>query len=552
MGSIDTDWGKAGNWTANYIPLAGDDVEYATPDNFGSTAVNDLILDNNRTIGNLINATTKRLVIPQAKGLIVNYSITTDGNPSRVYIQSSDVAANGSLTFHNAVGLPVNATVEMYSKAYYNLNDPTPNNRYKWQYFGIPLRSVVANPTFYGSYVRKWYESGTTISNHWLQLGNDSVLNSFLGYEICQQSPTTIIFQGQLENGDFNSGQLAVTATALFPGQHVYANPYTAAIDIKQLTFGSQTEATVYLYNTGTFNQWTNVGQKISGDNPGQYNAVPKGHAGDIGIPRQIPSMQAMLVKAMSNSTNATFGITYNSVVMNNTDLQRIKESNDVISSDKICTLIDINGTNYSDRMWIFSDPNCTHHFDNGEDGAKMLGSAFSPQLYAVESDGNYQVDGVDDMNNTVLGFQAGQDINYTLTFTQLNIKSKYAGVYLTDKVENKTIDITESGTTYSFLAESTSQTVNRFVIVTRPYEQGSPDKDSQLKIFSSKSTIMVQNLSTVNGELMIYDIAGHYLKKVTLPSNGGITSVTGIIPGAYIAKAFTSKEGVTKRIIVQ
>jgi hypothetical protein len=306
------------------------------------------------------------------------------------------------------------------------------------------------------------------------------------------------------------------------------------------------------MYNTGTYSQWTSGGQSSPGNNPGQYTAASINTAGNGGIPRQIPSMQAILVKAKTYTSTATFGVSYNSVVMNNTDQQRVTASTDTDPTDKVYTMIDVAGTNYSDRMWIFSDPSCTHQFDNGWDGSKMFGSALSPQIFAVESDGNYQIDGVDDMNNTNLGFQAGEDVSYTFTFTQSNVKSKYAGVYLLDKVENKTIDITESGSTYSFLAESTAQSVNRFMIVTRPYEQSAPAKDSQLKIFSGKGTIMVQNLSAVNGELMIFDIAGHYLKKVTLPPNGGTTAVTGIIPGAYVAKAFTSKEGVTKRVIVQ
>ena len=41
MGGISTDWGTAGNWTAGYIPLAGDNVEYATNANYGTEAVRD-------------------------------------------------------------------------------------------------------------------------------------------------------------------------------------------------------------------------------------------------------------------------------------------------------------------------------------------------------------------------------------------------------------------------------------------------------------------------------------------------------------------------------
>ncbi len=545
-----TDWGTSSNWTAGYVPAAGADVEFATNENNNNqSAQNDLVLDQNRTIGSLINSTGRQLFIPAGKGLIVNNTITTDSDVNRIYIQSSDSIANGSLIFHNADSIPVFATVEMYSKAFWNLSFAS-GNQYKWQFFGIPLRSVVANPTFYGSYVRRLDETGTTSSNHWIQLGNASVLTSFLGYELVQQFPSTIVFQGKLENGDFNSGQLVITPNAVYPGQYLFANPYTAAIDIRQLNFGTQTEATVYLYNTGSFADWTtNGGQNNTGTNPGQYTAVPKNEAGNLGIPRQVPSMQAMLVKALSNSVDATFGVSYNSVVMNNTDLQRVKANT---LSSKVCCMIDVMGTHYSDRMWIFSEPNCTHLFDNGWDGTKMLGSSMTPQLFAMESDGNYQIDAVDDMNGTNLGFQTGMDTTYTLTFTQSNTKSMYLGLYLIDKVANKAVDISESGSTYSFTAQSTNQPVNRFMIVTRPTDPNSPGTDSNLKIFSSKGSILVQNFSSLTGEIMIYDLAGHYLKYATVGPFGGITMLSGFIPGVFIANAATSRERVTKKIIIK
>ncbi len=475
-------------------------------------------------------------------------SIKNDTGTSGILIKAGNNVPNGTLTFTGTAPL---ASVEMYSKASWDLADTIVNNRYKWQYFGIPVQTVAANPTFNGSYVRQWLEAGTSSSSHWLQLSDNSVLNSFQGYELCQEFPKTLVFKGQLENRDFTL-PLSVTDGATYAGQHIFANSYTAAIDIGQLDFGDHTEHTVYLYNTGSYYQWSaNKGDSIIGSSPGQYLAIPQIPSGENGLPRQIPSMQAMLVKALDNSDKATFGMRYQAVTTKNTEKQRVKALNQPKSSDKVCTVIDVRGTHYSDRMWIFTDPTCSHQFNNGWDGAKLLGSALSPQLYAIESDGNYQVDAVDDMNNTNIGFLSGQDVNYTFTFTNSNLESKYAGLYLRDNVENKTVDITESGSTYSFQTGSTFRSVNRFSIITRPFEQDGPDNNSELKMFSSKSTILLQNLSSLTGDLVIYDIAGHYLKKLSFP-RGGITAVTGMIPGAYIARAVTGKEGITKRLIVQ
>ena len=52
--------------------------------------------------------------------------------------------ANGSLIFGS--GSP-SATVEMYSKANWNLSNAV-NNKYKWQFFTIPVKTMTA-----GSYI---------------------------------------------------------------------------------------------------------------------------------------------------------------------------------------------------------------------------------------------------------------------------------------------------------------------------------------------------------------------------------------------------------------
>jgi hypothetical protein len=305
------------------------------------------------------------------------------------------------------------------------------------------------------------------------------------------------------------------------------------------------------MYNTGTYNNWTNGGQTTTGENPGQYTSSTKNLAGYGGIPRQVPAMGAMLVKAMSNSSQATFGITYNSVAMLNTDLQRVSSSIEN-SSDKVCSRIDVRSSNGGDRMWIFSENNCTRSFDNGWDGVKILGSSLSPQLYALEPDGNYQVNVVDDMNNTELAFQSGSDVEYTLTFTHQNISRYYPGVYLVDKVENRIVDVTENGSQYSFLAVSTPNPVNRFQIVTRYYENAAPDKDSAIKIFSSNGMIFVHNFSNHNGNALIFDISGHFVQKVPFTANGITIINSGLASGAYVAKCITESDEVTKRIIVR
>ncbi len=558
MGAVSsTDWGTASNWTAGFVPLAGDNVEYATVANYGTAAVNDLQLDQDRVIGSLINATNKKLIIPAGKALTVNNTITISDaqNPNLIQIQSGGSSTpQGTLIFHNDAAHPVYATVEMYSKAWIDPNGVT-NNKYFWQYFGLPFRSLQANPSFYGAYVRRWDETGTTISNHWVQLGNNDVIQSFLGYEICQPSAKTYTLQGILENRDFSSGELAYTTTALYPGQHIFGNSYTAAIDITQINFGSNMEATVYLYNTGSYNNWvTNNGETShspSNTNPGTYAAIPKNQAGQGGIQGQIPSMQGFLVKAMSGSSGNTISIPYSSVAVKNTTLQRAKAAEENDSEKKQYLRIDLKtDTVIVDRMWIFNEENCTRSFDNGWDGPKMLPASGTPVLCAIEKDGLYQVNSVNDMDETKLGFRKGTETEYSLTFYPKNLQQRYPAVYLLDEAVNQAVKI-ENETVYSFTATGTENLQQRFRIVTRYYEKGEPEEASQIKVFSSKSHIVIDNLSAENGEALIYDMAGRKVGQEKFFSET-ITMFGDYPTGVYVVKAVSNKETVTKRIIVQ
>jgi len=549
-----TDWGTATNWTVG-VPAAGADVTFATVSNHGSNAVNDLVLDMDRTQGSLINQTTKNLIIPAGKRLTINNTITTDNNVNRIYVVSSSTNPNGSLIFYS--NNPVYGTVEMYSMAYKGSSITVPNpyppygtitTTYRWQYFGIPISTLITSPTLDQSYVRKWDESGTTVSNHWVNVDNYFVLQPGIGYELTQDAPKTFYFQGQLVNWDVTSLLLAKTATALFPGQHVLANPFTSAIDIKKIVFGSDMQQAVWLYSTGSFGDWYNGTQGTA--TPGQYVVSTPGTAGNTGVESQVPSMQAMLVQVSNATSNAFVTIPYSAAVKN-TAMQRVKGTSNSATSDMIGLKIDVKSLNYSDKMWLFSKNSFTKNFDNGYDGLKILGSALTPQIYAIESDGNYQIDCINDLDNTNLGFKAGQDTEYTMTFTHQNLSSKYSGIYLVDLVEKKTIDITGDSTTYVFNATSTDKTVQRFRIVTRIYEKNSPDAEANIKVFGGNGIIIAQNLSNLTGDLIVFDISGRALKTVQLVPNG-LTTITGLIPGAYIAKATTSLEKISKRLIVR
>lgn len=547
VGTTSTAWENVTNWQSGCMPLSGADVSFDT------NPVNNLILDANHTVGNLTNLSTKQLVIPAGKSLTVNGSIHTNNDPNQIYIQSSQLTSNGSLTFNNKSGSPVYATVEMYSLASWNLANPV-NGKYKWQFFGIPVNSIVLSPTFDGSYVRQNNEagngSGYTSDKRWIQLTNTSVMTPVNGYEIVQPSAKTYYFQGQLVNSDI-SKSLTYTTTADYPGQQILSNPYTAAIDIAKINY-SNMEESVYLYNTGSFNDWQlNTGVINPSSNPGQYVVAPKNTAGTGGIPGELPSMQGFMV--VSYSGGGTLTIPYSSVITKSTDLQRARSTEN--SADKVYTRINVSGTRFSDQLWIFSNPNCTHNFDNGWDGYKMLGNTLAPQIFAIENDGNYQVDAVDNADQTSLGFIAGEDSIYTLTFVHQNLSDQYSSLYIVDSQEKKTVDVTQNGSTYTFNAPMYSSDYNRFKISsTSSISTALPttaNEISDVKVFVSGQMLHVVNTSGDSGVVTLIDMMGRIVQKIRYNANGETIVAINLHPGTYLAKAYTAKKSFVLSLLV-
>jgi hypothetical protein len=316
-------------------------------------------------------------------------------------------------------------------------------------------------------------------------------------------------------------------------------------------------EETVYLYNTGSFKNWEDNGGELSYNSlntaAGTYAAIPKNQAGIGGVQGQIPSMQGFLVKAMSNAAGNTISIPYSSVAVKNTTLQRAKAVVKNVSDEKQYLRIDLKTDTVTvDRMWIFNEENCTRSFDNGWDGPKMLPASGTPAFCAMEEDGIYQVNSVNDMNNSILGFQKGNATNYSLELYSENLELRYSSIYLRDEIENKVVDITNAkGTIYSFSATGDEGLQDRFRIITYLSENELTEIETPIKIFSSKSHILIDNRGTSNGEAMVYEISGRKVKQKKFFGQS-ITIIDNLPSGTYIVRGISPKETVITCVVVQ
>lgn len=542
-------WETAALWNVQEVPGATGDPVYGSVED--SPIINgNCTLTASNNVTNLTIGGGKKLTINKAVEMKVDGTLVNNSGTPGILIKSADNknddSPNGTLIF--GAGTP-QATVEMFSKAEWNLS-LAPRSKFKWQFFGIPVTALTYSNSFSGCYVREWDESVTDFYDVWvrrnnaasLQLSASSTLTAGLGYELVQENNKKYTFAGNLVRTNF-SKTLPYTSTAYFKGQSILSNPYTAAMNISQLTFGANTVNAVYLYNTGTFNDWTVAdGENVPGSGPGTYTVSTPGSVGLPGVPTQIPSMQAFLVKATANTGSVSY--LYNNL-MANAEMQRAKQV-----TSKTGMKIDLIGATYSDRMWILLDDNCTQAFDNGYDGPKMLGDESVSQLYGFGVDDIYQINAISDVNESYLGVKPGLDTQFKLVFNHQNIESKYAALYLIDLIDNKVVDITQDGTEYSFTSTSTDNE-KRFKIVSTITNLEKPNGNSELLIYNSGNDIVVDNRSNQSGSLTVFDAMGRVVKTAEFGANKLFNLPANLSNGTYIIKAIVNSEKITKRIVI-
>lgn len=566
IGTTDTDWSKTSNWTAGFVPGAGENVEFATTaNNGGSPAVNDLILDTDRTIGSYINATNFKLIIPVEKSLIINGSITTGGN-NRILVQAASNKTNGSLLFPNESN-PVYGTVEMWSKGYVDGDYcDCPNDKYIWQFFGPPVHNLTLDNydgVLYQAAIRRYDESLQTEKEgkQWVQLVHGSVIEKFKGYEIANKpDPKKIVFEGRLVNDNLSTGELAVTTGSYYKGWHLLSNPYTAAISVKDITFGSGMDQTVYLYTTGSFNDWRNnagdhgtvsVWDDSSPVAPGQYLAIPKNIAGFSVSTAVIPSMQGFMVgvsdRVSPPPTGKTVSYNYSSSVKN-TQQQRVKKYQ-VEEKPYIYTTLTIMGGDNIDKIWIFTDDECTPDYDNGWDGRKIISDDKKLNIYATQSRDQFQIHSTNNMNGTSIGIIPAKDQEiYTLYVRHNNTDLQYNQIYLYDNITRNFIDITSDKSTYSFIS-SAGDIQDRFKIIATTSESFD-DETNMVDIHVEQNTVFVNNKMDKDGIIRLFSLSGNLISSAPAKSNI-ITEVRAGIKGIYLLSIETEQNNITKKIVI-
>ena len=574
-GAVSTNWGDPANWTCGVV-REGKDVEFATSTNNPTkpASKNLELLDASHTINNLTNATSLATVIPPARSLTVQGKVTgSETDPSKILIQANAAQPNGSLIFTNPqLNAAVKATVQMYTRGFkgtdlWTWTDPAGgkySGYYRWQFFGVPVKItdiLYNNMSLWGSYIRKYEENKNLNSYYqkWTDVGNNDKLTAFTGYEITQPAAKTVSFQGELVTGDQTLTLTKNTSTVnnspqWGSGYNIFGNSFTAAIDISKIQFpASGVDSVVYLYNTGSLADWGNNGQTLPAEGGtgfvGSYYSIPQNTSPVVG--KEIPSMQGFLLKTTTNGAQVT--IPYSTATgisaTPNTTLQRTKQAAHASGEFSYMT-VDVTGAGGVDRVWLFSQPETSHRFDNGWDGEKIL-LATGIVLYADGETGKYQVNTAADLDETYLAFRAGNESDYTLKIDKKNLNG-YETLYLQDLMTGTEINLSAVDTAlYQFTASNGQNAEKRFVLTRRSKTAIDNDRESLLTIYAAGNSILLNNRSDAAGIAGVYDLTGKQLYSATYQPKQLKRLELNLPEGVYMVKAKSEGVNAVRRILI-
>lgn len=227
----------------------------------------------------------------------------------------------------------------------------------------------------------------------------------------------------------------------------------------------------------------------------------------------------------------------------------------------RTCTVVEVSGNGYTDKVWLFSVAGTTEGFDNGWDGYKFISNTPAPQIYVASPDGKFQVSTSANIHQQVLGFIPGEAETYTMTFTHTDLSLTYTSLYIYDKVTGKSTDIFAQGSTYTFNA-NTGDPKDRFVMLTSISNNNSnksaerntkENKAKKVKVFSNNHTFSVNNPNTEKAIIRIFNAQnGSFVTEQTIQAESNLCIDSHSERGAYVVAIVVENDIYNSTVLLQ
>jgi hypothetical protein len=580
VGTHSTDFSTAANWTANRVPETGEDIVFATEENYGANAENDCRLTNGAEslsfeAGKLENRSAVAMVIPAGSALKVINMVGFEheaADPVRLKIEAAAGKPNGTFVY---AGAPAEAKV--FAEVQMNIKSTKLPEATTWkdnvegsptfgqelpveytdQFFGIPFQQT-SSGWLGGSYIYKYDETNNAPNKLYQKfkgLKAKEMMTAFAGYSIRSTAAEAKVkaMRGYLNLGDATltltrkapkvegaTGSDAVTHWGL--GQNLFGNSYTAPIRISALTdIPISIDRTVYMYNTGSAKDWGDA-QNATGQAAGTYLAAPVNTAAQQGID-EIPSMQGFLLKFTDAATtpdgnDETVALKYDNLLSAATQEQRAKGFGAATNSKPGFVKFTLSGEKVKDEMWLFEQPNTSDAFDNGWDGQKLGAEMMTDKIYSNSQAGQLQVNTTNDLTAANITVVTGEGGDYTLTLTREDLP-QYADLKLIDMKAKTVVPFEGNTMEYHFTALSNTVAADRFVMM-----------NTTVTSFDDLPTGIGTITGAMSGPAVVYTTSGNIVARIHLPED--MARLKAQLPaGLYIVSIQTGETRMNQKVLI-
>ena len=404
-----------------------------------------------------------------------------------------------------------------------------------WQYMGAPGNNATFKNLDSQTLIYHWDET-----NGWTPYTVNGSLPTWNGYALTQsiQPNQTYQITAQAMQG---SQTINLTRTEEgMKGDNLFVNSFTAPIDITKIdpttdVTGDWDYQTFYLFNTGSWNDWqgVNPGHKYDASSPGHYYTIPILSAQHLDDAQTvIPPMQGVYVHT---EAPATIKLDYSKHVWNGTPDNTPMRAPQKQAPDFRRIRIQASSQNSgADRMYIIQESSTTRGYDNGYDG-KNINAKGQVNIYTNEPFGKMEVSCANNIDSMYIGFRAGSDSQYQLTFGSLVGDS----LYLKDLNDNTIIRMEEGGI-YHFFAEPNSVNHSRFQILLHPSEVAGDNTTTgdhqicQAKIWIDHQYLYITD-APIASQAIIYAISGQRVASYTVNDSYYTIPLSSLNSGIYI-----------------
>jgi hypothetical protein len=538
-GTNPTDWTATDNWCGGNLPLSSDNAIIPP------SLTNYPVISTADSCYDLTIQDGAKVTINPTGSLTLTNILYLAG--TEALIIKSDATGTGALIDINGIEGTGTAKVQRYLTGYSTHFD------HKYHFLSSPVENQAIKPEFvylpnsvndfyrFSEQYNSWVNTKRLPDTLWNEGFGDNLFHLGAGYLVSYKFDTTKNFIGPLHTTPFSSPAIVIPCSytaGSSEGWNLIGNPYPSSLDWDLVNAGTTgLDAALYVYTCADTNY--------------KYY-LPLEGGGSLGTgSKYLPAMQGFFVRAQSGSGAVTLTNSMRTVL--GMDVYNKNTSAD-LSNYLILT---VNGTNSSDRAFVYFTNKATQDFDGKFDAHKLMSmESMVPMIYTITPDESYLAINSLPPSATSralpLAFKAGIDGSYTINASNLNSFLSDVSIVLEDLKTGASQNLKQNPV-YSFNG-STTDITNRFLLHFTG-TIGIPDQIviSPVKIYSSDKTVYISCSSgLLNAQVIITDLVGKQILTKNLDNQVLNKIQLDVVEGYYIVKVQTAQTVKTVKVFIK